>query len=159
MFWSLDEGCSISYGTRSVQKNVFTFGPDSQCALWLVPSSHSPLCSFFHLENDISKESRINLTYFLAQPLKACKQMLTTGAYSSLQNYGFIITFPSKSENINSCYISGFKSLFSTDLSLSARRAVTKLTFHSPFSCFPALCDFICGTVYYKLMLLFGKQK
>ena len=101
MFWSLDEGCSISYGTRSVQKNVFMFGPDSQCALWLVPSSHSTLCSFFHLENDISKESRINSTYFLAQPLKACKQMLTTGAYSSLQNYGFIITFPSKSENIN----------------------------------------------------------
>ena len=127
MFWSLDEGCSISYGTRSVQKNVFTFGPDSQCALWLVPSSHSPLCSFFHLENDISKESRINSTYFLAQPLKACKQMLTTGAYSSLQNYGFILTFPSKSENINSCYISGFKSLFSIDLSLSARRAVTQV--------------------------------
>ena len=127
MFWSLDEGCSINYGTRSVQKNVFTFGPDSQCALWLVPSSHSPLCSFFHLENDISKESRINSTYFLAQPLKACKQMLTTGAYSSLQNYGFILTFPSKSENINSCYISGFKSLFSTDLSLSARRAVTQV--------------------------------
>lgn len=50
--------------------------------------------------------------------------MLTTGAYSSLQNYGFIITFPSKSENINSCYISGFKSLFSTDLSLSARGTV-----------------------------------
>ena len=85
--------------------------------------------------------------------------MLTTGAYSSLQNYGFIITFPSKSENINSCYISGFKSLFSTDLSLSARRAVTKLTFHSPFSCFPTLKKIIYDTVYYKLMMLFGNQK
>ena len=159
MFWSLDEGCSISYGTRSVQKNVFTFGPDSQCALWLVPSSHSPLCSFFHLENDISKESRINSTYFLAQPLKACKQMLKTGAYSSLQNYGFILTFPSKSENINVATSRDSSHFFHRLVTFRPSRGNPSLMFHSPFSCFPTLCDFICGTVYYKLMLLFGNQK
>ena len=37
-------------------------------ALWLVPSSHSPLCSFFHLENDISKELRITQPIFSTTP-------------------------------------------------------------------------------------------